>query len=65
MERYRENKEDTQPHSSASVKEIRRDKECPAFGCSNTFYSSESTSTGIHFFFNFPYCPQRLMAVVT
>ena len=52
---------DTQPLFSASAKKTRRGKECAAFGCSNIFYDSEGTATGIHFL-RFPHCPQRLIA---
>ena len=65
MEKYTESKEDTQPLSSTSPKKPMWSKECTAFGCSNTFYDSESTAIGIHFFFNFSYSPQRLVAGVT
>ena len=49
-ENYTENEKDTQLLSSASAKKTRRGKESAAFGCPNTFYDSEGTATGIHFF---------------
>ena len=36
--------------SSISAEKSREGKECAAFECSNTFYDSGSTATGIHFF---------------
>ena len=50
MEKHTEDEKDTQPLSSASARKTRRDQECAASGCSNTFYNSEGTATGIHFF---------------
>ena len=50
---------DTQPLFSASAKKTRRGKECAAFGCSNIFYDSEGTATGIHFF-TFPSLPSEI-----
>ena len=50
MEKHTESKKDTRPVPSASVKKNRRGEECASFGCSNTFYNSEGTATGIHFF---------------
>ena len=35
--------------SSVSAEKSREGKECAAFECSNTFYDSGSTATGIHF----------------
>ena len=64
MEKHTESEKDTQPLSSASAKKTRRGKECAAFGCSNTFYDSEGTATGIHFFLSFPHCPERLITGV-
>ena len=49
MEKHTEIEKDSQPLSSASAKKTRRGQECAAFGCSNTFYDSEGTATGIHF----------------
>ena len=50
MEKHTESEKDTQRLSSASAKKTSRDKECAASGCFNTFYDSEGTATGIHFF---------------
>ena len=59
MEKHTESEKDTQPLSSASPKKTRGGKECAAFGCSDTFYDSEGTATGIHFF-EFPSLPSEI-----
>ena len=59
MEKHTESEKDTQPLSSASAKKTRRGKECAAFGCSNTFYDSEGTATGINIF-KFPSLPSEI-----
>ena len=50
MEKYAECEKYTQPLSSALAKITTNGKECAAFGCSNIFYDSEGTTTGINFF---------------
>ena len=53
MEKRTESKRDTQPHSSAAAKKTRAGKNAAfgcSFRCSNTFYDSEGTATGIHFY---------------
>ena len=59
MEKHTESEKNTQSLSSASSKKTRGGKECAAFGCSDTFYDSESTATGIHFF-KFPSLPSEI-----
>ena len=59
MDKNTESEKDTQPLSSASAKKTSRGKECAAFECSNTFYDSEGTATGIHFF-KFPSLPSEI-----
>ena len=59
VKKYTESKEDTQPRSFASAKKTRRGKECAALGCSNTFYNSEGTATGI-LFSRFPPLPSEI-----
>ena len=49
MEKHAEREKDTQPLSAASSKNTRRGKKCAAFGCSNIFYDTEETATGMHF----------------
>ena len=58
IEKHTESEKDKQHLSSASAKKTRGGKECAAFGCSNTFYDSEGTATGIHFF-KFPSLPSE------
>ena len=50
MEKHVESEKDRQSLPSASTKKTREGKECAAFGCSNTFYDSEGTATGISIF---------------
>ena len=64
MEKHAENKKDTQPFSSVSAKKTWKGKQGAAFECSNIFYGSKGTDTGIHFL-SFFHCPQRLIAGVT
>ena len=59
MKKYSESGKNTQPLSSTPAKKTRRGKECAAFGCSNSFYNSEGTATGIHFF-KFPSLPSDI-----
>ena len=50
IKKHTENKKNMQHLSSVSAEKSREGKECAAFECSNTFYDSGSTATGIHFF---------------
>ena len=59
MEKHTESEKDTHPLSSASAKKTRRDKKCTIFESSNTFYDSEGTASGIHFF-KFPSLPSEI-----
>ena len=59
MEKNTESEKDMQPLSSASAKKTRKGKECAVFGCSNTFYDSEGTATGMHFL-KFPSLPTKI-----
>ena len=59
MEKHTESEKDTHPLSSASAKKTRRDKKCTIFESSNTFYDSEGTASGIHFF-KFPTLPSEI-----
>ena len=59
MEKHAESEKDMQPLPSASAKKTRKGNECAAFGCSNTFYDSEGTATGINIF-KFPSLPSEI-----
>ena len=64
MEKHPEIEKDTQPISFALAKQTRKGKQCAALRCSNTFYDSDGTATGIHFL-SFPRSPKGLIASVT